>query len=346
MKKKIFILCIFAFTAAILCAVYSVYASIQLWTYPGPDVVFKINPGEPFSKINYRLAQKGILSSPKVFFRYAKINNLLTSFKSGNYLIKHNSNMLDVIETLINGVAITVKVTLPEGKNLFEIGKILEKNGICSYDQFVKLAKNPDFTKQMGINADRVEGYLYPDTYNFSPNSAPDIVIKTMLKEFVHKTEHVNFKLSTMSKQQVITLASIVEKETGAAHERPVIAGVFLNRLEKRMRLQTDPTIIYGIFEHFDGNIQIKHKLEVTPYNTYKIDGLPRGPICNPGIDAIMAVLNPVRHDFLYFVSKNDGTHLFSATYKDHIEGVNKFQKDRRNRIGKSWRDLKQDSSN
>src|SRR5690606_30167528 len=128
----------------------------------------------------------------------------------------------------------------------------------------------------------------------------------------------------------------------GAKWERPIIAGVFLNRLKKKMRLQSDPTTIYGIWHRYQGNIRKADLLEMTPYNTYKIPALPTGPISNPSLEAIQAVLNPEEHNYLYFVSKNDGTHVFSATYKDHNKAVDDFQRNSKARQGKSWRDLNQ----
>jgi UPF0755 protein len=134
----------------------------------------------------------------------------------------------------------------------------------------------------------------------------------------------------------------MVEKETGAKAERPAIAGVFTNRLKKRMRLESDPTTIYGIWERYTGNIKKSDLLEVTPYNTYKIPALPLGPISNPSLAAIEAVLNPESHEFLFFVSKNDGTHIFTKNYGDHRNAVDNFQKNSKAREGKSWRNLKQ----
>jgi UPF0755 protein len=163
-----------------------------------------------------------------------------------------------------------------------------------------------------------------------------------MISLFEKKTEHLNFSHSFLNKHQVIILASVVEKETGAKFERPAIAGVFTNRLKKRMRLESDPTTIYGIWSRYKGNIRKSDLLEVTPYNTYKIPALPIGPISNPSIEAIEAVLNPSEHEFLFFVSKNDGTHVFSKSYKDHAAAVDSFQKNNQARKGKSWRDLKQ----
>jgi UPF0755 protein len=163
-----------------------------------------------------------------------------------------------------------------------------------------------------------------------------------MLAVFDKKIKKFNFSKTKLTKHEVIILASIVEKETGAKFERPIISAVYLNRLKKRMRLQSDPTTIYGIYETFNGNLRRKHLLEKTAYNTYKLPALPLGPIANPSQAAIQAVLEPKTHKFIYFVSKNDGTHVFTETYKEHLRAVDYWQRNKRNRKGKSWRDLKQ----
>ena len=154
------------------------------------------------------------------------------------------------------------------------------------------------------------------------------------------------FQKSSQSKTSFYTVfslpASIVEKETGAKFERPLIAGVFTNRLKKKMRLQSDPTTVYGMWDRYKGNIKKSDLLEYTPYNTYKIPALPLGPIANPSLEAIEAVLQPAHTNYLYFVSKNDGTHVFSETYKSHREAVDAYQKNAQARRGKSWRQLKQ----
>lgn len=330
----------FAFAAAALM----VYYMMAVWSYSGKPVVFEIKPGEGFSRINGKLHQKGLISNPKLFHRYAQMNGLMTKFKAGRFEIKSNSNMLDVFDTLIKGQSLTDDVTIPEGKNLFEIAEILKnENIIKDKENFISLAKSPDFAKDLGIPAERLEGYLHPETYKFTPKSDSSDVIKNMVQVFNKKVEDLDFSQAPLglSKHEVIILASVVEKETGAAFERPMIAGVFINRLKKRMRLQSDPTTIYGIYERFNGNLRKKDLLEKTPYNTYKIGGLPKGPISNPGLSSIKAVLNPKDHAYLYFVSQNDGTHVFSKTYKEHREAVERYQKNYKARQGKSWRDLK-----
>ncbi len=322
---------------------YTFYSYLS-WEYQGESQEILIKPGEGFAKINYRLYQKGIIKNPRFFHYYAKFNGKMDKLKSGLYLFNKGVTTPDVITTLSEGKSRLYQVTIPEGKNLYQIAGILEAKKIISDKvKFIKIAKQPELLQKYNIpKAVNIEGYLFPDTYRFSPKSSPELVIQTMIQQHFHQTRNLNFDHPKLSRHQLITLASVVEKETGAKFERKTIAGVFFNRLKKRMRLQSDPTTIYGIYENFNGNLRRKHLREKTPYNTYAIYGLPVGPIANPGIEAIKAVLSPENHQFLYFVSKNNGTHVFSKTYKEHSKAVNFWQKIKANREGRSWRDLKQ----
>jgi UPF0755 protein len=225
---------------------------------------------------------------------------------------------------------------------MYEIARLFAAAGITTESEFLSAVQNPEIISQLKIQATNLEGYLYPETYRFAPNTDAKTIVKTMIDLFNKKTEEVEFNHPFLNKHQVIVLASMVEKETGAKVERPAIAGVFTNRLKKRMRLESDPTTIYGIWSRYKGNIRKSDLLEVTPYNTYKIPALPQGPIANPSLEAIKAVLNPEAHEFLFFVSKNDGTHVFTKSYKDHSQAVDDFQRNTKARQGKSWRDLKQ----
>ena len=338
MKKNHILFLVGAPLFAILLVAIKVYYSAYVWRYQGPDVYFSIKPSESFSSINARLAKEKLISSPRFFHRLSQWNGVMTKFKSGQYQIKTNSNLMDVYNTFINEKSLTMYFTVPEGKNMYEIGRMLEERGITSYDDFIMLCKKPEFIKELGINEVSVEGYLYPDTYDFHPNLPADLVIKTMVREFRKKMLPIDISKSKMSLEEIITLASMVEKETGDKSERPLIAGVFLNRLKIKMRLQSDPTTIYGMYERYNGNITRKDLLTPSDYNTYTIKALPIGPIANPGIASINAVLNPAQHKFLYFVSQNDGRHIFSESYGQHQEAVVKWQKTAKNREGKSWR--------
>lgn len=310
--------------------------------YSGEDTTFTVKPGEGFSRVNGRLLNKKIISDARLFHYYAKYTDQMTKIKAGTYSITNGMHMGEVLDTLVNGVPELTSVTIPEGKNMYEIGKILEENGITTYQEFLAECKDPENIKELGVDAPSVEGYLFPETYKFAKGTPAREVLRAMIRLFNNKTENLQFNRANMSKHDVVILASIVEKETGAKVERPTIAGVYLNRLEKKMRLQADPTTIYGIWESYNGNLKKKHLLQKTDYNTYKMEGLPKGPIANPSLAAIKAVLDPEEHNYIYFVSKNDGTHVFTPTYKEHLKAVEYWQKNYKNRKGKSWRDLKQ----
>ena len=341
MKKK-YLFSLFVLGPLLACVWLSLLVVyLYLRPFAGPAQDFVIKSGESFSSINHRLSEKQIVSSPRVFHKLVQWRGAMRTFKPGTYHITEGMAMSDLVDLFNEGVRVFVKVTIPEGKNMFEIAQILEQRGLAPQKDFLLAARDRAFLSSIGIKAPRVEGHLYPDTYQFEPHMSVREMIRMMNRNFKNKIAQLDLSQTKFTLHELVTLASVVEKETGAAHERPIIAGVFINRLNKKMRLQSDPTTIYGIFERFDGNLKKKHLLEKTPYNTYKIPALPIGPIANPGLSAMRAVLNPAKHKYLYFVSKNDGTHVFTIRYKDHLKAVNNWQKNRANRQGRSWRDLK-----
>lgn len=340
MKKLFLFLILFVF---ILSAGVVGYISMLLKeSYTGPDKTFTVRNGDTFGRINQRLFEDGLIVDKRLFHYYAKYKGVLNKFKAGDFTIPKGANLTQVLDTLVYGQPNLISVTIPEGKNIYEIAKIIHQSGICSEVDFLNAVRHPDFISQLEIQASSLEGYLYPETYRFAPNSSASTIVKSMIDLFKARTKDLNFDHPFLNKHQVIILASVVEKETGAKFERPLIAGVFTNRLKKRMRLQSDPTTVYGIWHRYNGNIRKADLLEITPYNTYKIPALPEGPISNPSLEAIKAVLSPENHDYLYFVSKNDGTHIFSKNYVDHEKAVESFQKNSNARRGKSWRNLKQ----
>ncbi len=310
--------------------------------YSGPEVIVTVEIGDTFGKINKRLYDKDIIHNTRLFHYYAKYKDYMNKFRAGSYRIPTGATIPDVLEILVHGTPLLNTVTIPEGKNMYEVASIIERDGITSAESILALAKDPNFVKELGLEGNTLEGYLFPETYSFAAGTPARQVLKTMIDLFNKKTSDINFNHPFLTKHQVVVLASMVEKETGAKVERPAIAGVFTNRLKKKMRLESDPTTIYGIWERYQGNIKKSDLQEVTPYNTYKIPALPVGPIANPSLEAIQAVLNPEQNEFLFFVSKNDGTHIFSKTYKDHAAAVNEWQKKTSNRKGKSWRQLQQ----
>ena len=210
---------------------------------------------------------------------------------------------------------------------------MLEQKGLVNKNEFLTLTSDPDIAGSYGLSGPDLEGYLYPDTYQFSRGLSATSIVDVMVKHFLEVIAPFRdqIKGSGMTLAQVVILASIVEKETGCSGERPLIASVFLNRLKKNNRLESDPTVIYGI-KDFNGNLTKKDLAKPTPYNTYAIRGLPPGAIANPGKEAIKAVLYPANTSYMYFVSKNDGTHHFSKTLSEHNNAVRIYQKNRRSR--------------
>lgn len=252
--------------------------------------------------------------------------------RAGTYTLSTSLTPQQILAILQKGPQRkSIRIVIPEGFNVFKIAARLEKAGICRETDFLRLALDPDFSqKLLGWESPRMEGYLYPDTYHFYKNTPPAQIIAKMVErfkkvftpEFKKRAQELNWTI-----HQTVTMASIVEKETGRAHERPKISSVFHNRLRRGWKMETDPTVIYGLLPNFDGNIRQKDLHNPHPYNTYKHRGLPPGPIASPGVAALRAALYPLTTKYMFFVSKNDGTHIFSRTGEEHRKWVNIYQK-------------------
>ncbi len=296
--------------------------------------IIEIIHGQGFSATTARLVSEGVIVSPARFKIYAAFSGDDKKLKAGEYKFSSSMTPAAIISALVNGKVYQHKLTVPEGYNIHQVAQTVEDAGICSKDRFLEAATDTFTVIAMGIPdpARTFEGYLYPETYFYPKNTDPAIIVKDMVNRFktVFKAEWDQRAAALgMTRHQVVTLASIIEKETGAASERPLISSVFHNRLLKNMRLETDPTVIYGI-ENFDGNLTRVHLRTPGPYNTYMNKGLPIGPIANPGFKSLEAALYPVQSDYIFFVSRKDGTHQFSATYEEHIQNIRTFQLRRR----------------
>ena len=303
----------------------------------GNEQIFLVRDGSTLNEVAGELESKKIITGKPLFLLWARLMGYSRSIKAGEYCLSSGMPPLKILEVLSKGAVITHPITIPEGFTIEQIGELLEEKGLVNIEEFLAVTGDPDVAKRYGISGHSLEGYLYPDTYHFGRGLSPASIVEVMIKHFWEVTGPLREKIeqSGMTIEEVITLASIVEKETGRAEERPIIASVFLNRLKKRMRLESDPTVIYGI-KDFSGNLKKKHLTQRTPYNTYVIRGLPPGPIANPGKEAIEAVLFPANTNFLYFVSKNDGSHYFSKTLTEHNKAVQKYQKKRGSRRRKT----------
>jgi peptidoglycan lytic transglycosylase G len=266
------------------------------------------------------------------FLILARYLGLSAKLQAGEFALHQGQTPGELLRELASARPIQHVVTIPEGLTIDDIAGIFASGGWCDRDEFIQLAKDPEFLKSLDLASKaNLEGYLYPDTYHLTRNghSAADF-LRMLVHRFFVVWQGLEVGAPTaLSSYEVLILASMVEKETGRASERPLIASVFLNRLQKRMRLQSDPTVIYGL-EDFSGNLTRNHLRSPSPYNTYTLDRLPAGPICNPGAESLAAVLHPVKSKYLYFVSKNDGSHYFSRSLREHNRAVHKYQRARK----------------
>lgn len=299
--------------------------------------VVLIKEGTTLREVAVELEARGIITSKGVFLLWARVKDYGRRIKAGEYELSAQMAPCRILEKLARGEVMTHPVTFPEGLRREEISDILAEGGLAGKEAFLALTQSPVLVRQYGLKGQSLEGFLYPDTYQFAKGLSPEKVIDVMVNRFLEVVQPLRdtIERSGIPLEKVITLASIVEKETGKAEERPLIASVLLNRLKKRMRLESDPTVIYGLTD-FNGNLTRKDLHQDHPYNTYLIRGLPPGPIANPGLSAIKAVLFPAETDYLYFVSKNDGSHHFSRTLADHNRAVIMYQKTKRKKPQKT----------
>ncbi len=310
-------------------------------------VSFTIPKGASPAEVAEILHRAGVVEDGGKFYIFIRYHHYLKKIypqlrgdgivrlRAGTYRVQLPLTPRELVSILRKGPPRkAIKVTIPEGFNIWKIAARLEKYKICRAEDFLNYVRDPKNVRRLlGWDAPSLEGYLFPDTYYFYKNTPPDKVAKKMVERF---KKVFNREFRERAKQmgwtihQVVTLASIIEKETGQAKERPLISSVFHNRLRRNWKLESDPTVIYGLLPHFNGNITQKDLHNPHPYNTYKHRGLPPGPIASPGLAAIRAALYPPKTKYMFFVSRNDGSHVFSRTGKEHRHWVEVYQKRRR----------------
>jgi len=322
------------------------YFAITPKNASAPDDVIEIHRSDTHAAIEKVLVSKGIIEHPGLFNWVGRITRQWPRVKAGEYKVSAAMSPLAIFSTLTSGISIIHPITVREGENMYEIGADIEAKGLSTPEEFVSLCRDRDFIVLMGFDPGMksLEGFLFPDTYHFNKTMSVEDMVRQMVRhanQMWTPADDARAARMGMTRFQIITLASIVEKETGAPSDRPMISSVFHNRLRKRMKLQSDPTTIYGMWARFRGKIHKSDLSVANPFNTYVVAGLPEGPISNPGRESITAALNPVQSDNLYFVSHNDGTTEFTKSLGDHNRAVQKFQLDPKARAGKSWRDLK-----
>jgi len=295
----------------------------------GSPIVIEINKGDSFNQITNKLLAQKLNFKPFWFKVSAVQKNAVNKLKTGEYELAPGLTLTQILDLFVQGKTRQYAITFPEGWNFKEILQAVENNP--NLEHTLHDVDTEALMTQLGADKTHSEGVFFPDTYFFEKHTTDVALLKraydkmqiVLKQEWSNKAEALPFK----TPYEALILASIVEKETGVVAERPLIAGVFIRRLQTGMLLQTDPTVIYGMGKNYQGNIGYKDLKALTPYNTYVVRGLPPTPIAMPGRDAIYAALHPDNGNALYFVARGDGTHEFSATLKDHNLAVDNFQR-------------------
>ena len=292
------------------------------------EALITVLPRQQLKATADMLFHSEIVRSPFYFYLYARGFGYDRRIQAGEYLLSGIMTPKQILEIMAGGKTFLHKITIPEGYALKEIAAVFAGAGLVSESQLLRAARDPHLCHGWKIEADTAEGYLFPDTYYFPRGVSTDKILSTMIQRFwqVFTPEMAQqAEKAGLSIHQAVTLASIIEKETGSDSERPIVSSVFHNRLKRRMRLESDPTVIYGL-DHFDGNITRRNLTTPTPYNTYTRQGLPPGPISSPGAKSLLAAVYPAQSEFLFFVSRQDKTHQFSRTWDEHLKAVSRYQ--------------------
>ena len=320
--------------AAAAAAGWLIYkqATIPFKGYTEPEKFVSVNRGLSVPQIGAELQKAGVVRSGRLFAWYVRLRHPGASLKAGEYRFERPVTLPQVADKLIRGDIFFQRVTIPEGYCADDIANTFVSHGIGTPDRFREAMRNTSLISDLDREAQDLEGYLFPDTYLLPRNTSEQEVVKRMVAGFLHAwtpERQERARALNMTPREVITLASIIEKETGQATERPLVSAVFHNRLRQNIKLGSDPTVVYGVkrVKEYDGVIhQSDLKLD-SPYNTYLYAGLPPGPIASPGLASLEAALNPAQVEYLYFVSRNDGSHFFSVQYAEHRRAVQKYQR-------------------
>ncbi|HEX2342883.1 MAG TPA: endolytic transglycosylase MltG [Vicinamibacterales bacterium] len=327
---KLFLLIVVLFTAGV------VYLAVRFGQpykgYNGPEQFVEIPPGAPISVIGQRLVDAGVISS-RPAFRYALwVTGQSRRLQAGEYRFDRPMRPVEVIRKIAQGDVFLQPITFPEGLTIREMAALFEKAGLGEASAFIRAAGKKDLIAHLDPRASDLEGYLFPATYTLPRRATADRLIELMVAGFEQafdETLRAQAAARGLDARQVVTLASLVEKETAKAEERPLVAAVYANRLKIGMGLQCDPTVIYALQRagRFTGNLRREDLLFDSPYNTYRYAGLPPGPIASPGRASIEASVRPADVPYIYFVSRNDGSHAFAATLAEHNANVEKWQR-------------------
>ncbi len=297
-----------------------------------PEVRVIVNSGATVNEIGRLLEREGVIASARLFRIYVLLNHLSTRLQAGEYQFSEVASLEEVVDTIVAGHVHYHRVTIPEGLEIPLIASIFAEAGFGTVSQLLTAMNDISAISDLDPLAEDLEGYLFPDTYFLTSGMTERKIVFLMLenfRQFWTPEKQQRAKDLNMTLREIVTLASLIEKETALEGERPLVSAVFHNRLRKNMKLACDPTVIYAVkrVKQYDGVINLSDLGLDSPYNTYLYPGLPPGPIANPGRMALEAALYPADSDYLYFVSRNDGSHFFSVHYQDHAQAVRRYQR-------------------
>jgi UPF0755 protein len=313
-------------TAALLSA-FLLFDTHPTGNWEGKLVL--VPKGSPLPEVVEILREGGILPHPLAFRALVLLTFSGRRLHYGEYAFPTPPSAFEAWRRLVRGDVIKYEVTVPPGANLYDVAELLEKKKLAKAEAFLVTAASPAVLRRLEIPGESAEGYLFPDSYVFVKPVTPEEILEFMVRQFHRKVPPDAEKRAGeagLSLHQAVTIASIIEKETGLEAEKAIVSAVIRRRLALGMPLQMDPTVIYGV-KRFDGTVTRKDLQTAGPYNTYLNRGLPPGPISNPGAAALAAALNPSKEDYLYFVSRNDGSHTFSRTLPEHNRAVERFRR-------------------
>lgn len=287
--------------------------------------LFIVKHGEDVKSIALNLVDEGYIRSDFFFVTLVRLSRKTRSIKSGQYNLEDKMKNTDILRILSRGIVATIKFTVPEGYNIKQIAELLESRGIISSGDFLDACSSADLLDRYKIPFENAEGFLFPDTYIIAKDLKAHQIAEVMIKKFFENLHNISYMDYTQQDlKKTIIIASLVEREARLEEERPIIAAVFYNRLQKGKRLESCATVQYVLGKTKERLLFSDLKVN-SPYNTYIHSGLPPGPIANPGISSLNAAINPADVDFLFFVSKRDGSHYFSSTYKEHLNAIQKY---------------------
>lgn len=331
--KKILILTTIIFAVIFIGIFYIVHTAVSPINKNDKEIVyFEIKQGENANSIAKKLESQRLIKNSKLFVLMSKYLKYDRRLLSGYYELNKNMNMIDIMKHINSGKQVMSKFTIAEGKNIYEIANYLEAENFTSKEEFLKLCHDKEILQKYNIPAESVEGYIFPSTYYIVKGNSARVLltltIDSLFKQFAdfeEKAKRLGYTL-----HEVLTMASIIEKEMGPLDDPKIISSVYYNRLRINMKLQADPTTIYAMtLQKGDAidkpNLRRADLLMSHPYNTYTANSLPPGPICSSGVKAIEAALNPANTDYIFFVADGTGKHAFSKTYEEHLKNIDKY---------------------